>query len=521
MKKIAAVVLSAAFLLSTFPITARAYSSDTQVINMHGSKTYMGTEECWRDKWDSSNFTDVTGEDVDSDEDLIIKGGKIGDVTVGDGQSLTIKGGVMDDVECEGDITMTGGTADSLLCDGDSDGDIEMSAGRVNGNVKAEDGTVTLSGSAAIGGEVAGKEVDVHATSSSTVSVSGTTEFSESMVLQGTCKFGKVDGQSSGTLTFRNFTGSVSALSNVVSVSVESQSNATVNGNMEIDTLSIDESATFVTNSELTVNTIKGPGALITSPGKLTVNTGMSSYPVLNFSGNEKNGITVFKAKANAVTDTQATVFGYNLSLDRTEGTYDYFTLKSVLGEVIKLNASSASIGNGKEVTVKATVPSSASASGYKLCWRLLDPSTKFSITQDSSSNTCRVYLSDTAGTSIYKTALAAYLTDGNGNVATGVGSAVCSIASTGTFASGSVTGLSLDTSAVKIAVGRTYKVLAITDALVPPTQMSYNSAVAVVGKATYYNANGKKGWLYPVKAVARGGVTINIGGQKMITTVV
>ncbi|MCY1713365.1 polymer-forming cytoskeletal protein [Caproiciproducens galactitolivorans] len=514
MKKIAAVILSAAFLLTTFPVTARAYSSDTQVINTHGSKTYMGTEECWSERWDSSNFTDVTDEDVDSNEDLVIKGGKIGDVTVGDGQSLTIKGGIMDDVVCDGDITMTGGTADSL----DSDSNIQMSGGKVSGNVKAEQDTVTLSGSAAVGGDVSGKEVDVHAAGGSSVSVSGTTEFSESMLLQGSsCNLRKIDGQSSGTLTFRNFSGSISAVSSVINMSVESQSTVTAKNNMELDTLSIEENSTFVTNSALTVNNIQGPGALITAPGSLTVNTGMSGYPVLNFNGSERAGLTVFKAKANAVTETQATVFGYNLSLDRTEGTYDYFTLQSVWGEAVTLDRTSASLGNGKEVSLKATVPSSASASGYKLCWKLLDPSGKFSIAQDSSNNTCRVYLTDTAGSTIYKATLAAYLMDSYGNVASGVKSAVCSITSTGSFNAG----LSLDTSTVKIAVGNTYKVLAITDASAPPTQMSYNSAIAVVGKATYYNANGKKGWLYPVKAVAKGGVTIDIGGQKMMTTVV
>jgi hypothetical protein len=518
MKKIAAVFLSAALVLAVFPVTARAYSSDTQVINTHGSKTYMGTEECWSDKWDSSNFTDVTGEDVDSSEDLVIKGGKVGDVTVSDGQSLTIKGGVMDDVDCEGDITMTGGTADSL----NSDEDIQMSGGKVSGKVTAEDDTVTLSGSAAVGGDVTGKEVEIFAAGGSSVSVSGTTEFSDSMVLQGaSCNLSKIDGQSSGTLTFRNFKGSVSAVTNVINVSVESQSTVIAKSDVEFDTLSIEDNSTFVANSALTVNTIKGPGALISNPGNLTVNTGMSSYPIFGFNGNEKNGLAVFKAKANAVAETQATVFGYNLNLDRTEGSYDYFTLKSVSGESVTLNASSLSLGNGKQGALTASVPASTSSSGYKLCWKLLDPSGKFSISQDSGSNVCRVYLADTAGTSIYKAALAAYLTDSNGNIVPGVKSAVCAITSTGTSTSGTTNGLSLDTSTVKIAGGLTYKVLAITDALVPPKQMSYNSAIAVVGKATYYNANGKKGWLYPVKAVAKGGVTIDIGGLKMLMTVV
>ncbi|XOQ47515.1 MAG: Carbohydrate-binding domain-containing protein [Eubacteriales bacterium] len=518
MKKIAAVFLSAVLIFTAFPVTARAYYSDTQVIDTHGSKTYMGPEESWSERWDSSNFTDVTGEDIDSSEDLVIKGGKIGNVTVSDGRSLTIKGGIMDDVDCEGDITMTGGTADSL----NSDEDIKMSGGKVSGNVTAVDDTVTLSGSAAVGGDVTGKEVEIFATGGSSVSVSGTTEFSDSMLLQGTgSKLNKIDGQISGTLTFRNFKGSISSINNVINVSVESQSTVTAKGDVEFDTLSVEENSTFVANSLLEVNTLQGPGAVISNPGNLTINTGMSSYPILGFNGNEKNGLAVFKAKANAVTETQATVFGYNLYLDRTEGSYDYFTLKSVSGESVTLNTTSLSLGNGKQASLTASIPSSAASLGYKLGWKLLDPSAKFSISQDSGSNVCRVYLEDTAGTTIYKATLAAYLTDSYGNIVSGVKPAVCLIKSTGTSDSGTINGLRLDTTTVKTPVGGTYKVLAITDAQVPPKQMSYNSAIAVVGKATYYNANGKKGWLYPVKAIAKGGVTIDIGGLKMLMTVV
>lgn len=411
MKKLAAVVMSVAVLLLSAPVSVSATSSGTQVINKHGSRTYMGTYSDWNKSWDSSNFTDVTGEDIDCSENLVIKAGTIEDVSISDNSSLTINGGNMSDVESDGSIRMTDGTADSLK----SDDDISISGGTVEGDVESED-TVTLSGELKIGGSVTAQDMEVVASGSSGyTTVSHDISFEEDMTLQGTrYKIGAIDGQSSGTLVLKNFTGTLPSVSEVENISVESYSTATAGGNLDIDTLTIDSASVFSTKSVLTVNTVKGPGTLKFTAGNLKIRSNVSDRPVFAFNSAVSDGTAVFKAKSGTVSVGDVTVHGCSLTRDSDrESDYDTFILHG---------------------------------------------------SSDS--------------------------------------------------------GISLDTAFVNLPMGCTYYVLAVTDASIPPIQMSYNSSVAVVGKAAAYYKNGRAGWLYPVTAVARGAVTINIGGQKMIVAV-
>ena len=411
MKKLVAVVMSVAVLLLTVPVSVGATSSNTKIINKHGSKTYMGTYSDWNKSWDSDNFTDVTDDDIDCSDTLIIKGGTVGDVTVSDNSSLTISGGTVSDVVSDGSIRMTDGTVNSLK----SDDDISISGGTVKNDVEADD-TVTLSGELKVGGSVTAQNVEVVASSSSGyTTVSDDISFEEDMTLQGTrYKIGGIDGQSVGTLVLKNFTGTLPAVSEVEDISVESYSTVTAGGNLDIDTLTIDSGSVFSTKSSLTVNTIKGPGTLKFTAGNLKIKSNVSGHPVFAFNSAVSDGTAVFKAKSGTVSVGDVTLYGCSLTRDSDrESDYDTFVLHGSSGS-----------------------------------------------------------------------------------------------------------GISLDTAFVNLPMGCTYYVLAVTDASIPPMQMSYNSSVAVVGKAAAYYKNGRFGWLYPVTAVARGAVTINIGGQKMIVAV-
>lgn len=521
MKKLAAVVLSAAILLLTTPLSVHAISSDTEVINKHGTRTYMGTYSAWSEgDWDSDNFTDVTGEDVDCSDTLVIKDGKLGDVTVSDGASLTIYDGTMSDVVCDGSISMSGGTVNSL----ESDEDIDISGGVIQSDIDAED-VVTLSGKLTVGGSVTGTDVTVYATSSSGyTAVSGDVVFSDLMTMTGTkYQFGGIDGQSSGTLVLKSFTGALPDISDVTGISVDSGSTVTTNSSLDLDTLTIEDDSEFATTSTLTVSTITGPGTLIFNAGNLTIESGVTEEPVFDFNGTAQDGTAVFKAGSGDVSTGDITVYGYSLSKQSTSGSYDNFILESLSGNGVTLNTASVSVGSGGYATVQASVTPSLSqlADGTKLYWKLIDSSTLFSITPDTSNNTCRIYLSSSAGASAYKATLAVYLVDSSGDILSGYQSDSCAVTSSGSTSSGTAaSGISLDTATVSIPIGSTYYVLAITNSQTPPVQMSYNSAIAVVGKPTAYNSNGKTGWVYPVTALAKGGVTINIGGQTMIATV-
>jgi hypothetical protein len=520
MKKLAVLVLSLSVLLFAVPLPVHAISSDTQVINKHGSYTYMGAYDDWNDSsWDSDNFTDVTGEDIDCSDNLIIKGGNVGDVTVSDDADLTIYGGTMSDVVCEGSISMTDGTANSL----ESDSDIDISGGTVQGDVDADE-SVTLSGKLAVDGSVTGAYLTAYASSSSgNTTVTGDVSFSDSMTVSGEkYKFGSIDGQSSGALTLSNITGTLPAIANVEEINVESGCTVKANGSLEVSNLDIEDGAQLVTDSTIHADTVTGPGTLIFNANNLTIDSGVSGNPVFDFNGTAGDGTTVFRAKSGTVSGYNVTVYGYGLSKAGNSDGYDSFTLSSSTGNGVMLDTSSASVNSGGSATVKATVTPSLSelADGTKLHWELIDPSSMFSILPDTGSNTCKVYLSSSAGASAYKATLAAYLVDSSGTRLSSYLSDSCSVVSSGSAGSSVNSGITLDTVSVNIPIGRTYYVLAVTNSSTPPTQMSYNSAVAIVGRPAAYSSNGKIGWIYPVTAVGKGGVTIDIGGQKMIANV-
>lgn len=517
MKKLAAAVLSVAVFLFCLPLSAHASSDETQVIDTHGSKTYQGSYSDWDDRtWDADNFTDVTGEDIDTDNDLIIKGGTVGNVDVGGESDLQIYSGTMSDVTCDGDISMSGGKADSL----DAQGDARLSDGTVVKDVKAEDGTVTLSGKVSVGGEVDGQNVTVYATGSSrSVNVKGTVSFSGNMDLEGPqYSFGGIDGQSSGTLELKRDAGTLPAISSLTGLSMDSGSQAVTSHALNVDTLSLADGSELCTSSTVAVGTLSGPGVLSFRAGSLTVNSGISSNPVFVLQNNPPDGSTVFQAKAGTVSANQATIFGYGLSESSSgsnSGDYHKFILQAASGAGVKVTPASTVLPVGKSATVKASVtpPLSQLPDGTKLSWKLIDPSGNFSITPQSDSPSCivnRTASQNSAG----PVTLAAYLSDINGNLLPGYATGVCTLTASGSSS------LSLDTQAVSIPVGSTYSVLAVTDLQTPPVQMSYNSSIAIVGKAKAYSCNGKSGWLYPITALSKGGVTIAIGDQKVSVTV-
>ncbi len=517
MKKMLAAAMCAAVLLSSLPVSAGAYSDDRMIINKHGSGTYMGPEDAWSQKsWDSRDFTEVTGEDVVSSDDVIIKGGKVGSVTVSNGCSLTIYDGTASDVDCSGSIYMTGGTVNSL----ESDDGISISGGTVRSDVHAQE-SVTLSGKLTVGGNVSANNITVYATSGNTTNVYGGFSFPGKMTMQGTSyNFGPIDGQLSGTLLLKNFSGKLPACTNLGEIDAGPGTVVTTGESMDIDSLKLEENSVFSTTSTLKVETLQGPGTLSANPGSLTVGTAISDYPVLDFYGTVTDGTTVFQAKSGAVAPSSVTVFGYGLTKQESSSGYDSFVLRALTGNGVTLDTSSVTLPSGGYATVKATVNPNPSGlvSGSKLHWKLIDPTSKFSIS-DSSDATCRIYLSSSAGTGTYQARLAVYLVDNDGDILMDYKSASCALSSGATVAS-TGSGITLDTSNVTIPTGRTYSVLAITNSSTAPSAMSYNSAVAVVGKPVKYSYNGKSGWLYPVKAVAKGGVTIDIGGQKMLVTV-
>jgi hypothetical protein len=519
MKKLMATVLCVSLLFFAVPIAVHADTDDEEVVSTHGSKTYLGTYSDWQDTWDEDNFTDVTGEDVDVSNDLVIKNGKIGAVSVSGDSNLTIRGGTMGDVSCDGDIQMNAGKANSLQCSGD----ISISGGSVSEDVNA-DGGVYLAGPMTLGGDVEGNDVQLDATNSSgTVAVAGDVSFSGDMTLSGShYHMNKIDGQSSGTLQLQSCTGTLPAIDDMTAVTADEGSVVTTSQNLQFDSLSLSDGARFSTTGTLTVGTLSGPGTLIFNAGKLTVQDNLSDLPVFDLNGTASTGTTVFRASSGSVSVGDAIVYGYGLSLS-SSGDYNYFSLQASSGDGVSVSPASVSVASGSPVTVKVSVSPALSnyTSGTQLCWKLTDPSSAFSISPSTTGDgTCTVRLTQPSGSSVYRATLAAYLADSNGNLLSSYKTAACAVTSSSASSTTVSSGLTLDTKTVTISLGHKYCVLAITGDSTPPKQLSYNSAVATVGKASAYNYNGKVGWLYPITAVSGGGVTVNIGGQTVLVTI-
>ncbi|HEX2986515.1 MAG TPA: hypothetical protein VHO71_06860, partial [Caproiciproducens sp.] len=346
MKKLFALILSVCVLLVSVPVSANAIADDTQVINKHGTRTYMGAYSAWNDNsWDSENFTDVTGENVETSDNLIIKGGKVGNVSVDDSADVTIYDGTAADVTCDGCITMAGGSANSLK----SSQDINISGGLVQKNVEAEQ-AVTLTGKLTVCGGVTGNDVTVYSSTggSDMTAVTGTVSFSDLMTLEGkNYKFGGVDGQSSGTITLSDLTGTLPTLSNTTGIRVKSGSTVTADKSLDFGSLFIEDGGVFLANSSLQVGTLGGPGTLLVKSGSLTVTSAVSDHPILDFNGTAGNGTNVFRASSGTVAPGDVTVCGYSLTKTANSDGYDYFSLAPSKGDGVSLSPSSVTVKSG------------------------------------------------------------------------------------------------------------------------------------------------------------------------------
>lgn len=417
MRKLAA-ALSAVMLVALCVQTpVQAMPDDTEVVGVHGGRTYLGTCESWSQRhWEEDDFKDVTGRDIDSSETLMIRSGTVGDVSVDEGADLVIYGGTMAKVECGGDIDLFAGTADSLS----SGGNINLRGGTVKGDVEA-DGSVELIGTISADGNVSGKNVSVYASGANhLISVAGSISFSKLMTLEGSkYHFAGIDGQTSGTLSLRASVGTLPPLTDVDNVQLESGSKAVSKDSLDLYALSLGSDSQFAVLSKLDTNLLSGPGTLIIPAGSLTVHAGVSGVPVLGFNGSAADGATAFTAKTGAVPDGGVIAFGYDLTAVALSGGYENYILKPAVGTGITLDQTSVAVKSGQPVTVRATVPSNL-PEGAELCWKLTDPSSKFRIEADSENHSCRVSLSDSrnAGSEDgLQATLAAYLVNVSGKI--------------------------------------------------------------------------------------------------------
>nr|WP_319487215.1 hypothetical protein [uncultured Caproiciproducens sp.] len=515
MKKIISVLLSLAVIVMSAPVAVQAATQDAGIVDKHGAKTYLGTASDWGTTWDEDNFTEVTDKDVTFPGNLTIKAGEVKDISVsGSNSKLTITSGTMDDIDCDGTVDVTAGTIGSI----ESNGDMALKGGTIKRNAQSYQ-KVTISGKVTVGGSVIGQ--DVVSLGNTGATISGSLQAGNTITLTGNAlKAKEINGESTAELDIKGYKGKLPTIVDMSSIVVDGSSSVTANGNVVAGNLTIQQKGEFVTTSLLELYTLTGPGTLSFNAGKLTIHNGITGKPLLNFNNAVKSGVTAFKADNGMVREDDVRLYDYELNRESNDD-YDKFVLTGAMKEGITLNKSSLAVDGKTQGSVVASVKPSFSefAAGTKLVWELHGETSAFTIS--SSGLTCKVSANSSL-TGSYKATLVAYLVDGKGDRLTDYKSDSC-ILSCGT-SSGTQdqpdSGMTLDTYTVTIGAGSTYWVLADTNSKTAPVPMSYNSSVATVGAAAAYNKNGKIGWIYPVTGVAKGEVTIDIGGQKMITTI-
>lgn len=495
MKKLLGMALCLAVLAASFPVSAGA-ADTAQVIDMHGARTYIGTASNWSKSWNESNFEEITNADVSWNGSVTVKSGVIRDLTVtGSSSALTVNGGTINSIQSDGNITLKGGT--------------------VKKDVESEK-TITINGKTTVKGACIAEDITATGTSTATIT---TLKGRDTITLDGaSVKTNEINGDSSGTLVLKKFTLSLPNLVDLDAVTVNGD--ATVSGKIDAGVLSIAQKVELNAGSTVEVGTLKGPGTLAFVSGRLTVHSGISDMPVLRFTNSVNNGTLAFRADSGEVDTNDVAIFDYDLRRDRS-GNNDAFYLENSIRQGITLSSSSASVDRTNSVTIRANVNPSLSkfAYGTKIKWTQTGDTSSFSFSPSSDQTSCKVTLNGNAASGRRAT-LTAYLVDQRGDRLTDYKSGSCTITS-GSGQNGNTSYFTLDTSAVTIPKGGVYWVLAAMGPSASPAQLSYNSAVGTVGAPKWYQNGGKTGWLYPVYGVAKGQVTIDIGGQKMITTVV
>lgn len=521
MKRLAALLLSISAVVLTFPVgipAGAATSSNAKIIDMHGSKTYIGTSSDWGKTWDEDNFEDVTGKNVDYGGDVTVKAGTVGDITLGNDATLTINGGAVDDAYTNGIAKMTDGDVKSL----EADGDLTISGGNVRHDAVSDDGEITLSSTVAIGGNVTGKDITLNSGVKASISgiIKGT-----GMILLNDCtlKAKQFEGNNTGSLEIKGYKDTLPPILNMSGIVVDANTTAMVKDSISADSLAIKDKAEFVTTSTLDLDSLYGPGTLTYQAGKMTIHTEILGTPLLVFSNPVENGTIAFKADAGTVDESDVDLYNYQLE-SYVSGSYDNFKLKNSLTDGITFDKGNLVLDGKTPGTVKAAVKPDLSkyADGTKIKWEMYGDTSAFSFSSGSNSLTSTVSVSDTK---MHRATLIAYLVDKSGNRLKDYRSASCSVTAgysdDGTD-DGTSTGVSLDTSEVSILVGTKYTVMARTSSTsAAPHAMSYNSSVATVGApVAATDKNGNPGFLYPITGTGKGQATIEIGVQKVNCTV-
>jgi hypothetical protein len=493
--------------------------------------------------------TGTTSVNVDEDTSVRKISGTVGTLTIGDASvsSIDVDSGYINVTDGKvGDITTDGAPVtaggDAVLVSGgkvgnidvtsedlDSDGNVTVNAG-TTGTIDAN-GTVTIDTNdeetVVVTGKITAPTVSVFADQSQVTTAGIKASADGTITLLGDdTTVGAIDfDYRDTTLNLGNeddaFTGKVPAPTSAINgkiYTVNEDTDATVNGTVDVDTISLDSDTNAAFDSAVTVATIDGDGSMKVAAGKLYVSSSASGVTLKLSDTTLAVGATVFKADTDAVDVDSFNTYGF--TVDKSAGTsVDTFKIASLSFAGVAINKTSSSIAKGYSETFTAgSYPTGTSVpAGATITWDLDGGSSDvFTLTSSGNSATVKVNSIDPTFASENKATLTATLYDEDGYVLDDYDVAKCEITATATPSAVSDTN-----AALTVAKGASYT-MKVTSATAPAVTTGTNgvysivlaakngndyfyklTATGAVGAATGIYLNGNKIFVATVKAFA------------------
>lgn len=535
-------------LLFCLPCGPHAAAQDTAyVIDMRGTKTYLGTASDWAKTWDASKFKDVTAQDVTCDGNVTVKAGIVKDLDVESG-SLTVSGGTMLSVNTYGPVSITGGTIrGNVVANGDNISlggnlgiqgslnagqSITFSTGKISvgGAVTAGQSVNFNGGTAIVGGAVnadqsvifsagtvssgAVKGINVTFNSGVITKIGGSIKCYDTIKISDcTLTAGNIDCANQGTLEINGYKNALPQLTNMTNIILDEKNKVVCKQPVQAHSLTLKSGSEFTAYAGISLDTLNGPGTLCINPGALTVHYDIEDNPVLVFNGPVGNGTVAFQSDGWSIPPTSVSIYGYNLT-STTSGSNTVYRLNFSGSTGIVFDTHSIDLKDKGSSTIRAAIAPNMSqyADGTKLVWELHGDSA--GITIASSNQSCTITSSNLA-TGNHRAVVIAYLVDRNGTCLNGYRADSCAISLSG------ATDYKLDTTVVSVLTGDRYGILAMGGSGVKPAATSSNTAVASLdGGVEAKDKDGNKAWVFSVTGGTSGVSTIDIGGQKVIVSV-
>ena len=455
----------------------------------------------------------VTYVDVD-DGNVELSDGKVGDITTSENGSSTTAGDVTVNSGSTGKIDTHNLASAAVKIYGGTVGDV-YSKSSIEIDANDEDTNVTTGQLKAPSETIYSDEATVTVGSILAQADDGTITLKGSDVA---VKAINLDSRNTNLILGDDgdaFTGSIPAPTNATNATLEtsnSDTTATVSGDLKIDTLNFDTDTTATFTGNITADTIEGDGTMVVKAGNLYVSGSVSSTRLKLSDSTLAAGTTVFKADSDAVDTDDFDTYGFTLA--KSEGTnVDTFKIDTLSFAGLQINKSSSTIAKGYSETFTASAyPGGTSLpTGYTIGWELDGGNSDvFALTTADNTATVTVNSIDPNFASENKTTLTATLYDEDGYEvdSSDYGNATCDITAVAVPPIVSDT-----TSNFSIAPGASYT-FKITSATQP---------VVTAGTAGVFTVTdvGKSGNDYFVKITAIGKVGaeagIYVNGTKLL----